>query len=73
MKYAGRQVRPRAVAALWPGRLALWPGLLTRPLGLTEGLRSHVRPGETVLYLESATFVTGEAPHIDGRAHAPRW
>jgi NAD(P)-dependent dehydrogenase (short-subunit alcohol dehydrogenase family) len=28
---------------------------------------------EAVLYLESATFVTGETLHVDGGAHAGRW
>jgi enoyl-[acyl-carrier-protein] reductase (NADH) len=26
-----------------------------------------------VLYLESATFVTGETLHVDGGAHAGHW
>ena len=28
---------------------------------------------EATLYLESATFVTGETLHVDGGAHAGHW
>ena len=40
------------------------------PLGRMGEVREIV---EAVLYLESATFVTGETLHIDGGAHAGHW
>jgi NAD(P)-dependent dehydrogenase (short-subunit alcohol dehydrogenase family) len=40
------------------------------PVGRTGEVREIV---EAVLYLESASFVTGETLHVDGGAHAGRW
>ena len=40
------------------------------PLGRMGEVREIV---EAVLYLESATFVTGETLHVDGGAHAGHW
>jgi NAD(P)-dependent dehydrogenase (short-subunit alcohol dehydrogenase family) len=48
-------------------------------LGFLAGLQPLGRIGETqdiidaVMYLEKATFVTGEILHVDGGASAGRW
>ena len=40
------------------------------PLGRMGEVREVV---DAVLYLEDATFVTGEVMHVDGGAHAGHW
>jgi NAD(P)-dependent dehydrogenase (short-subunit alcohol dehydrogenase family) len=61
------------------------PGIISMPMHAPEthvflaGLHPLRRMGEVqeivdaVLYLESATFVTGETLHVDGGAHAGHW
>ena len=47
--------------------------------GFLQGLSPARRIGtpleiaDAVLYLESATFVSGEVLHVDGGAHAGKW
>jgi NAD(P)-dependent dehydrogenase (short-subunit alcohol dehydrogenase family) len=64
---------------------AVAPGIINTPMHPAEhrdflaGLHPMNRMGEiqeivdAVLYLESATFVTGEVLHVDGGQHAGRW
>lgn len=75
IEYAGRGIRVNAVS----------PGVIRTPMhppathAFLSGLQPMGRMGETqeildaVLYLETATFVTGEILHVDGGASAGRW
>jgi NAD(P)-dependent dehydrogenase (short-subunit alcohol dehydrogenase family) len=75
IEYASRNVRVNAVS----------PGAIATPMhapdahGFLATLQPMGRMGETqevvdaVMYLERATFVTGEIMHVDGGASAGRW
>jgi len=75
IEYADRGIRVNAVA---PGviRTPMHPpeeyATLNRlhPMGRMGEIEEVV---EAVLYLESASFVTGETLHVDGGAHAGHW
>ena len=75
IEYASRNVRVNAVS----------PGAIATPMhapdahGFLATLQPMGRMGEAqevvdaVMYLERATFVTGEIMHVDGGASAGRW
>jgi NAD(P)-dependent dehydrogenase (short-subunit alcohol dehydrogenase family) len=75
IEYADKGIRVNAVAPgviktsmHKPETLVSLAGL--HPLGRVGEVQEVV---EAVLYLESATFVTGETLHVDGGAHAGHW
>jgi NAD(P)-dependent dehydrogenase (short-subunit alcohol dehydrogenase family) len=75
IEYASHGIRMNTIAA----------GIIDTPLhakenrAFLEGLSPARRIGtpreiaDAVLYLESATFVSGEVLHVDGGAHAGKW
>jgi NAD(P)-dependent dehydrogenase (short-subunit alcohol dehydrogenase family) len=75
IEYAGKGIRMNTIAA----------GIIDTPMhpkenhGFLQGLSPARRIGtpleiaDAVLYLESATFVSGEVLHVDGGAHAGKW
>jgi NAD(P)-dependent dehydrogenase (short-subunit alcohol dehydrogenase family) len=75
IEYASRNVRVNAVS---PGAIAT-PMHAPEVHGFLASLQPMGRMGEThevvdaVMYLERASFVTGEIMHVDGGASAGRW
>jgi NAD(P)-dependent dehydrogenase (short-subunit alcohol dehydrogenase family) len=75
IEYADQGIRVNAVA---PGTIKT-PMHPAETLAALAGLHPLGRMGEVqeivdaVLYLESATFITGETLHVDGGAHAGHW
>lgn len=75
IEYADQGIRVNAVA---PGVIrtpmhapeALAAAAALHPVGRVGEIRDIV---EAVLYLDTATFVTGETLHVDGGAHAGHW
>ncbi len=75
IEYAARGIRVNTIA----------PGIVDTPMhprenhAFLQGLSPAGRIGtpleiaDAVLYLESATFVSGEVLHVDGGAHAGKW
>jgi NAD(P)-dependent dehydrogenase (short-subunit alcohol dehydrogenase family) len=75
IEYAAHGIRMNTIAA----------GIIDTPMhpkeshGFLQGLSPARRIGtpleiaDAVLYLESATFVSGEVLHVDGGAHAGKW
>lgn len=75
IEYAGRGIRINTIAA----------GIIDTPMhakenhGFLAGLSPQNRIGradeitEALLFLESATLVSGEILHVDGGAHAGKW
>ncbi|HEY3254990.1 MAG TPA: SDR family oxidoreductase, partial [Polyangiaceae bacterium] len=75
IEYAARGIRVNTIAA----------GIIDTPMHpqgnhpFLKGLSPANRLGsvdeisEAVLYLESASFVSGEILHVDGGAHAGKW
>jgi NAD(P)-dependent dehydrogenase (short-subunit alcohol dehydrogenase family) len=75
IEYAAHGIRVNTIA----------PGIVDTPMhpkenhGFLQGLSPAGRLGtpveiaDAVLYLDSATFVSGEVLHVDGGAHAGKW
>ena len=74
IEYAAQGIRMNTIAA----------GIIDTPMhkedrGFLQGLSPAHRIGtpseiaDAVLYLEAATFVSGEVLHVDGGAHAGKW
>jgi len=75
IEYANEGVRLNAIApgiVDTPMHQATAHGFL-QTLHPVERLASVDEIADAVLYLEKASFVTGEVVHVDGGAHAGRW